>query len=104
MDEALIFERIRIHAGDTGRDLHIDTPLTNLTIGYRPVGLIADQIYPIVPVTKQNDFYYVWPRQEWLRVRNAEGPSDSPIVILLNPCTVIVACSLSCGLFCRIPT
>ena len=78
MDEALVYDRIRVHAGDTGRDLHIDTPLTNLTIGYRPVGLIADLIYPVVPVTKQNDFYYVWPRREWLRIRNAERSKGAP--------------------------
>ncbi len=62
----------RHYAGATGRDLHIDTPLTSLTIGYRPVGLIADQILPPVPVGKQHDGYYIWPRHEWLRIRNAE--------------------------------
>lgn len=44
----------------TGRDVHVDIPLTNVAIAYRPEGMIADQIAPIVNVNKQSDSYYVW--------------------------------------------
>jgi len=44
----------------TGRDVHLDKPLTNVAIAYRPEGFIADQICPIVPVLKQSDAYFVW--------------------------------------------
>ena len=46
--------------GMTGRDVHIDVPLSNVAIAYRPEGMIADQIAPIVTVPKQSDAYYVW--------------------------------------------
>lgn len=42
----------------TGRDLHVDAVLTNLVIGRRPPGYIADQIVPILPVTKRSNLYY----------------------------------------------
>lgn len=62
---------VRKYAGATGRDLHIDTPLTNLTIAYEPVGLIAPMIYPIVPVQKESDVYYIWAKAESLRLHDA---------------------------------
>lgn len=43
----------------TGRDLHIDQVLTNYVVGRRPPGYIADQLVPILPVSKQSDVYYV---------------------------------------------
>lgn len=69
---------IKVYAGATGRDLHIDAPLTNLSTAYRPVGLIADQIYPVVPVGKQNDNYYTWTKADWLRVPNAARSRGAP--------------------------
>lgn len=38
------------------RDLHIDQPLTNISIAYKNKQYIADQIFPIVPVNKQSDY------------------------------------------------
>jgi len=46
--------------GSTGRDLHIDVPLSNVAIAYQPQGFIAEDLAPIVPVTKQSDAYPVW--------------------------------------------
>jgi hypothetical protein len=54
--------------GATARDYHIDTFLTNILIGYRPVGLIADQIFPVVPVKKQSDVIPIVDRANWLRI------------------------------------
>lgn len=42
----------------TGRDLHIDRVMSNVLIGRRPSGYIADQIVPILGVSKQSDIYY----------------------------------------------
>jgi len=36
-------------------DVHIDAPLANILLDYRPQGFIADRIFPIVPVGKQSD-------------------------------------------------
>jgi hypothetical protein len=43
---------------NTGRNLHIDKPLSNILIGRRPVGFIADQLLPVLSVSKQSDIYY----------------------------------------------
>lgn len=45
-------------APSTGRDLHIDTPLSNIVVGRRPEGFIADALLPITPVSKQSDVFY----------------------------------------------
>lgn len=42
----------------TGRDLHIDTVLSNIVIGRRPQGYIADQLLPVLNVRKQSDIYH----------------------------------------------
>ena len=62
----------KMYAGASGRDLHIDAVLSNLTIGFRPTGMIADQVFPVVNVDKETNFYYVWPREEWFRLKNSE--------------------------------
>lgn len=41
-----------------GRDLHVDAVLSNMVIGRRPAGYVADQIVPIQSVRKQSDTYY----------------------------------------------
>lgn len=45
-------------APSTGRDLHVDVPLSNVVVGRRPEGFIADQLLPITPVGKQSGLYY----------------------------------------------
>jgi hypothetical protein len=52
----------------TGRDVHVDVPLSNVAIGYTPRGFIADQIAPVVPVQKQSDGYYIWSQADAFRV------------------------------------
>jgi hypothetical protein len=54
----------------TGRDLHVDQNLSNVAIGYRADGFIADMIAPIVPVQKQSDRYVIFDRRDVLRVEN----------------------------------
>lgn len=51
----------------TGRDLHIDQPLSNIVVGRRPEGFIADQLLPITTVNKQSDIYYKFQHLEWYR-------------------------------------
>ncbi len=71
-------QQIRTYAGATGRDLHIDMPLTNLTIGYRAQGLIAPDVYPLVQTPFQSGVYYVWGSNEFLRVPNTFRAAGSP--------------------------
>lgn len=52
----------------TGRDLHIDVMLSQMAIGYRPQGFIADMIFPTVQVDKQSNLYPVFDRSDRLRI------------------------------------
>ena len=56
--------------GATNRDLHIDVPLSNLVIGFEPQGNIVQDIFPVVPVSKQSDKYYTWNKGDFFRVPN----------------------------------
>lgn len=52
------------------KDMHIDVLLSNLAIGYRPEGMIADMIAPVVPVQKQSDLYTIFSRADILRIED----------------------------------
>lgn len=54
----------------TGRDLHLDRNLTNVAMNYRPTGMIADMIAPIVPVQKESDTYPIFSRDEAFAIEN----------------------------------
>lgn len=63
----------------TGRDLHIDNFLTEMAINFRPEGMIADSIAPIIIVQKESDLYPIFSQAEafalntTLRARGAEA-------------------------------
>lgn len=48
----------------TGKDLHVDQFLSEIAFNYRPTGMIADMIAPIVNVAKETDIYPVFSRSE----------------------------------------
>lgn len=54
-------------APSTGRDLHVDVPLSQFVINRRPDGFIADRLVPITPVQHQTDFYYKYRHHEHRR-------------------------------------
>lgn len=51
----------------TASDLHVDTLLTNLSVGYKNLNYIADQVFPIVPVKKQSDIIPKYNQSFWFR-------------------------------------
>jgi hypothetical protein len=53
--------------GATAKDLHVDKVLTEFAMGYRPEGMIADMIFPVVTVDKQTDIYLEADRGRILR-------------------------------------
>ncbi len=61
----------------TGRALHIDQALSQMAIGYRPTGFIADMIFPTVQVAKQSDVYYVFDRGDRTRIENTQRSPGS---------------------------
>ncbi|MEG1543469.1 MAG: major capsid protein [Tannerellaceae bacterium] len=50
-------------------DMHIDKALTNISVQYLqdPANYIAGQVFPMVPVKKQSDRYFVYLRDDWFR-------------------------------------
>ena len=51
----------------TRNQIHVDGPLSDIAIAYKQEGFIADQVFPIVPVDKQSDKYFVWDKGFWMR-------------------------------------
>lgn len=51
----------------TPRDVHIEAPLTQFSIGYSNGLYIAEQVFPRVPVAKQSDYYFVFDKSSWFR-------------------------------------
>lgn len=51
----------------TRSDVHVNRPLTNISIAYiqRAADFIADKVFPIVPVMKQSDRYFVYDKSYW---------------------------------------
>jgi len=56
-------------AQPTGRDLHVDKLLSDLSIGYlnEPSAYIADRVFPVVTVNKQTDKYAIYRKGDWFR-------------------------------------
>ncbi len=53
--------------GATAKDMHVDKVLSQMAMGYRPDGFIADMIFPTVRVDKQSDIYLEFDRGRRLR-------------------------------------
>jgi hypothetical protein len=52
-----------------GPDLHIDRPLTNVSVAYfqDPNDFIADKVFPAIPVDKRSDMYWKYTKSDWRR-------------------------------------
>lgn len=53
----------------TVRDVHVDQPLTNFSIGYMPGGFVAERIAKPMRVNKESDKYYIWDKDSAFRVQ-----------------------------------
>ena len=76
-------ELLRAQFGATGRELHVDRALTNVAIDHRPVGFIADLIFPVADVPNQSDHYKQFGRGDSFRVedtRRSPGTAAKEVV------------------------
>jgi len=50
-------------------DIHVNTPLTNMSVAYMQSEevMVANKVFPIVPVKKQGDLYFTYSRADMLR-------------------------------------
>jgi hypothetical protein len=53
----------------TASDVHVNTPLTNISIAYLQNAdhFVADKVFPNIPVTKQSDRYFTYDRGDFNR-------------------------------------
>lgn len=53
----------------TRGDVHVNRPLTNISVAFLQDQKVfmADKVFPILPVAKQGDLYYEYPRDAWFR-------------------------------------
>ena len=53
----------------TFNQVHINRPLTNISQAYMQDNrdFIADKVFPVVPVLKQSDRYFVYTKGDWFR-------------------------------------
>lgn len=53
----------------TPGDVHVNTPLTNISIAYMQdqMNFVSQRVFPNIPVSKQSDRYYVYDRGEFNR-------------------------------------
>ncbi len=51
----------------TYQQVHIDTPLTNISIAYTPGQFIGSDLFPLVPVVHISDKYFTYTKADWLR-------------------------------------
>lgn len=55
------------------RGVHINQPLSNLSVGYHPSGMVAEQIFNVVPVKHESDDFYKWDKGQAFRVERTDG-------------------------------
>ena len=53
----------------TTNEVHVDSILTNLSVGFmqEEEGFVADRVFPVVPVQKQSDKYFLYDKSYWYR-------------------------------------
>lgn len=53
----------------TQSDVHVNAPLTNISIAYiqNARNFISDRVFPIAPVDKQADLYWLYTKNDWFR-------------------------------------
>lgn len=60
---------IILKAQPTQSSVHVNAPLTNVSVAYiqSQADFIADKVFPVVPVDKQTDIYWVYTKNDWFR-------------------------------------
>lgn len=53
----------------TSSDVHVDRPLTEISVAFiqSTDRYVADKVFPVVPVNKQSDRYFIYNRGDWFR-------------------------------------
>jgi hypothetical protein len=60
----------------TVRELHIDQALTNVSIKYQNAELIAEKIFPVVPVQKESNLIFIYGKQDFRLESDIRAPGS----------------------------
>jgi hypothetical protein len=63
-------------------DVHVDRPLTNLSLGYLQddVDFVANKVFPQIPVTNKSDVYFIYNRGDFFRNNMQKRAPGTPAV------------------------
>lgn len=67
MDPRNLIYGAELFATPTMHEVHVDAPMTNLSIAYRNEAYIADRVFPYVKVNKQSDKFFKFDKESWFR-------------------------------------
>lgn len=77
----------------TGRDVYVDKALSNVAIGYRPEGFIADMVFPVVSVPQQTGKYFIFNRGDRVRIDDTtRGPGSEARIVTEDVSTGTYVC------------
>jgi len=87
-------EEIDVHGYDISpEDVHIDAPVGNILLSYRPKNFIADEVLPMVPVGKQSDLVPGIKIEDQLRTeQDIRAPGTEPNLIHFNVTSIQYFC------------
>lgn len=63
----------------TASSVHIDVALTNFSLAYmvEPNNYLGTRPFPVIPVEKKTDKYWIWNKNDWLRIQmQRRGPAQ----------------------------
>lgn len=55
------------------KSVHVNQALTQFTVGYHPMGYVAESVMPCVPVAHESDIYWVWDKGQAFRLERTDG-------------------------------
>ena len=58
----------------TVREVHIDQALTNISLKYQNADLIAERIFPVVPVQKDSNLIFKYGKQDFVLENDIRAP------------------------------
>lgn len=56
--------------------VHVNAPLTQLSLGYHPQGLVAESVFPPLAVNHESDLYYFWDKGQAFRIGRSDGTAS----------------------------
>ena len=57
----------------TAQGLHVNQLLTDFSLGYHPMGFIADSVFPVISVKKESDLFLKWSKEDAFRQGRTDG-------------------------------